>query len=129
MLSMKELADINMKQIYVVTTMITNNAPNQDSVQLDEYGFLPKDESLTKYKTKAHRTGRGSYTCKDSCRHIPKRDSRKVSYAQTKDLFCATCEIAMKCMRCRCCGRLGRREPRSRNRVTRAKLNGSKYIE
>lgn len=117
---LKELANINQKQIVDSTTML---------VLVDEHGFIAKVKNLPRWKLKITHAGRGTYTCKGWCRLIPKVDSRKVSYAKTKDFYCATCSIAMKCVRCKCCGRIGRREPRSRNRFTRALLNGNKYIE
>lgn len=98
-------------------------------VVVDEFGFLINRTKLPRWKLKIPHAGRGTYTCKQYCRHIQKIDSRRVSYAKTKEYYCATCSIAMKCVRCKCCGRIGRREPRSRNRFTRAILNGGKYIE
>lgn len=127
---LKELpvANITMKQMYVVTNMVTKPNPTT-TLQVDEYGFLTKDDTVKKHMRKITHAGRGTYTCKAFCRNIPKSDSRKVSYAKTKEYYCATCSIAMKCVRCHCCGRIGRREPRSRCRTTREKDNGDKYIE
>lgn len=91
--------------------------------KVDEYGFIiVKAEDMHEFKQLRHgkkiglRVGRGGYRCKDLCRLIPKSDSRFVSYLKRQEYFCATCDIAMKCHRCRCCGRLGRAEPRGRHR-------------
>jgi hypothetical protein len=102
--------------------------------RIDEYGFIVPDKSdLLKHKHpnralfRKLSTGGGRYNCKGLCRHIPKKDSRSVSFSKTKDYFCATCEIAMKCCRCHCCGRQGRVEPRGRHR--RLDSKGVKFVE
>jgi len=119
---LKELANINQ-------TLEQMSLLVKGTQVIDEFGFIIKGINIPRHKLKIPHAGRGTYTCRHFCRHIPKIDSRRVSYAKTKEYYCATCEIAMKCVRCKCCGRIGRREPRSRNRFTRALLNGGKYIE
>lgn len=110
------------------TILVLNQIPQNLSTVLtfskvDEYGFVivkPEDmhdfEQMRYGKKIGLRVGRGGYRCKDLCRQIPKRDSRYVSYHKSQEYFCATCDIAMKCHRCRCCGRLGRAEPRGRHK-------------
>ena len=112
--------------IIVATKMVTT--------VVDEYGFIVLDKSdLTKHKHpnralfRKISTGGGRYNCKGLCRHFPKKDSRSVSFRKTSEYFCATCEIAMKCCRCHCCGRQGRVEPRGRHR--RLENNGVKFVE
>lgn len=129
---LKELLNLRpVHRLWVTNTMTQNIVPTTKqphlTQELDEYGFVPKDKGIP--KRKIPHAGRGTYTCKNRCKHIPKSDSRKVSYAKTKQYYCVTCSIAMKCVRCKCCSRLGRREPRSRCRITRQKENGGKYIE
>lgn len=116
----------NLLLVIVATKMVTT--------VVDEYGFITLDKSDLKKHKYPNRAlfrkvslGGGRYNCKGLCRHFPKRDSRSVSFSKTKDYFCATCEIAMKCCRCHCCGRQGRVEPRGRHR--RLDGNGVKFVE
>lgn len=119
----QNIVDFNPILVYVATPMVLYYQ------NVDEFGFLKKDESIPKHLVKKYFSGRGYTSCKGFCKHIPKRNSRTVSYSKTQEYFCATCDIAMKCVRCRCCSRIGRREPRTRNRITRLLQNGAKYIE
>lgn len=103
---------------------------------IDAFGFIILDKKpvgYLKFPNKAlyakisRGIGRGNYKCKDLCRLIPKKNQRNVSYSETGEYFCMTCEIAMKCPRCHCCGRPGRVEPRGRHK--RLDRKGVKFIE
>jgi hypothetical protein len=103
---------------------------------VDEYGFIVlnidelKDYKHPKralWKKVSRGVGSGNYRCKGLCRLMPKRNSRHVSFKKTGEYFCVSCEIAMRCCRCHCCGRAGRVEPRGRH----YRLDGKnvKYVE
>lgn len=107
---------------------------NMVTTVVDEYGFIALDKSDLKKHKYPNRalfrkisTGGGRYNCKGLCRHFPKKDSRIVSFKKTGEYFCATCEIAMKCTRCHCCGRQGRVEPQGRHK--RLDKTGVKFVE
>lgn len=119
------IVDFNPLFLIVATTM---------AMVLDDYGFIIlNDSDLKKHKHPKRAlfrkiaTGGGRYNCKGLCRPFPKKDSRSVSFRKTGEYFCATCEIAMKCCRCHCCGRQGRVEPRGRH--GRLDKKGVKFVE
>jgi hypothetical protein len=123
-------------------TIVRFNPPliivaTMSSLAVDEYGFLLKDSlhafTHLKFPNKAiwrqisRGVGRGNHVCKDLCRLFPKADSRTIFFNKTGDYYCGTCEIAMKCCRCRCCGRQGRAKPRGRHK--RLDREGAKFVE
>lgn len=93
---------------------------------LDECGFVvmtPEQKRLrtnrianAKNTSGFQRSGMGAYTCKGLCNHLPHVTSRTVDY--NTHHWCSECEIAMPCTRCRCCGRIGRKNTRH-NRKSR----------
>lgn len=120
----QNIVDFNPVLIIVATPTMVLYLEN-----VDEYGFLKRDTNIPKHLVKKYFAGRGYTSCRGLCIHIKKKNSRYVSYSKTQEYYCGTCEIAMKCVRCRCCSRVGRREPRTRNRLTRLLQNGTRYIE
>lgn|SRR5512134_1161546 len=109
---------VGLDKMLFISPFFTTVATMTLEQQIDEYGFLKKNTNVPYWKAKVRSLGRG-HKCHDLCRNIKKCDSRKVSYMKTQDYYCVSCSIAMKCVRCRCCGRIGRREPRQRNRMAR----------
>lgn len=93
--------------------------PVPDTVMVDEYSFISVTDEQKRHMSqnnRLQRTGYG-YQCRSLCRFYPKiRNSRQISFKRTGHYYCATCEIAMKCLRCRCCSRMGRAEPKGRSR-------------
>lgn len=133
MLKSKELANMSTQTIIVDFNPILIIVATMTMV-LDDYGFIILNDSDLKRHKHPKRalfrklaTGGGRYNCKGLCRPFPKKDSRSVSFSKTGEYFCATCEIAMKCCRCHCCGRQGRVEPRGRHRRLDGK--GVKFVE
>lgn len=120
----KELLNINSVQ----STLSLLPASRE---HVDEYGFIiltPEEEHERQsrlWKNGLRRLGRG-YHCKDLCILLPRINSRQISHKKTGLYYCARCEIAMKCHRCRCCGSLGRMEPRQRIRLSHP---DTKFIE
>lgn len=110
----KELLNINSNHSSVLLLPISKEC-------VDEYGFLilspeEKQERDSRLANGFRRVGRG-YHCKDLCIHLPHMNRHQRSYKKTGLYYCTCCEINMKCHRCRCCGSLGRMEPRQRKRL------------
>jgi hypothetical protein len=103
--------------------------PVPETVEIDEFGFLPMTREQKQHMTQNNRVMRSGYgyQCRNLCRYFLKVNSRQISFKRTGHYYCATCCIAMKCSRCHCCSRVGRAEPRTRgHRLNRADV---KFIE
>lgn len=93
---------------------------------VDEYGFIiMSEESKQQRRTEMRRDhfrygggfrGRGLSKCKHLCSLLPHTDGKQISFRRMGLYYCKDCECVMKCIRCRCCGNLGRSEPRTRNK-------------
>lgn len=119
-----ELLNINLQQyinpIHRALTLTTTNE------KLDEFGFVvvPPEIKLERRKwlsrmryLKGGSTVGSKSCCKGLCLHLPYRGKGSgVSFKKTGQYWCKECERAIPCNRCRCCGNLGRKEPRTRNR-------------
>lgn len=90
----------------------------------DECGFIKvtkdymRELRLRTLRMGITRRGRGRPTCKGLCRQMLHVNGRQVSFKKLGLYYCNECSIAMKCNRCRCCGILGRLEPRQRLRLS-----------
>jgi hypothetical protein len=99
--------------------------------QIDEYGFLIMSDAarrrrhslmaLSRYHFASIRgygmVGSGTSLCKGLCANLPhEKNGRLISHKKTGYYWCMRCECLMKCARCRCCGTVGRAEPRTRKK-------------
>lgn len=102
-----------------------------EPLQIDEYGFITMSpEEIHEHANKIARARKNSAgvgkasVCKCLCRYLPhKQSGRCVSFRKTGNYWCSNCCCVMKCLRCRCCGRKGRAEPRSRNRDNEKRID------
>jgi len=93
---------------------------------LDEFGFIKISPEEKKERTRMYarlRYLKGGATigiknvCRDRCIHLPHRSrGEHVSFRKTGEYWCKECERKIRCNRCHCCGNLGRKEPRHRDR-------------
>lgn len=107
---------LNILEMRPTTLLLTITKISSD--ELDEYGFIklpPRQRVGTRHRFKALPSA--NYGCRGYCVHLPHADSRRISYKKTGEYYCARCEKSMRCARCRCCGTLGRMEPRQRRRL------------
>lgn len=116
----------------VATTMVINttasttflNRNRQDI--LDEYGFIhmsaeSRKERIRFFARLRYYKGGGTAAiynqCKDLCKFLPhSKRGEHISFSKTGFFWCKECTCIMKSPRCHCCGNLGRKEPRHRNR-------------
>lgn len=101
--------------------------------QTDEYGFIIMTEQQ-RYERKKYlirmRYLKGGSTvgqynqCKDLCKYLlVKKKMPNALQMPVGMTWCKECQRLMKCLRCRCCGNLGRAKARHRNRDNEKRID------